>query len=184
MGRTASGVTGIKLRKGDQVTAMEVVEPGGYLMVVTTGGYGKRTALEEYPVKGRATFGVTTIDKKSLGKIGMITSARVVQVEDEITLISTGGIVLRIKVSSFNPTGRATRGVRMMNLAKGETVVSLARLAAADLKQTGNDLTVPLEVEIPDNGNGHEGDLVESYLEDEGREDDELLDDDPDEILE
>ncbi len=194
MGRTARGVTGIKLRKGDHVAAMEVVEPGGYLMIVTTGGYGKRTELSEYPVKGRATFGVATTDKKSLDKIGLITSARVVQVEDETTLISTGGTVLRIKVSSFNPTGRATRGVRMMNLTKGETVVSLARLAAADLKQVEDELTVPLEVELADNGNGHKHDLVENELievdleddgpEDNGFEDDGLEDDDPDEILE
>ena len=197
MGRTARGVTGIKLRKGDQVAAMEVVEPDGYLMIVTTGGYGKRTALDEYPVKSRATFGVATTDKKSLGKIGLITSARVVQIEDEITLISAGGTVLRLKVSSLNPTGRSTRGVRMMNLHKGETVVSLARLAAADLKQAQEDSTVPLEVEMVDHNNGHEGDsevddleednLAEEDFEEEDDfaeddlEDDDFIEDDPSE---
>ena len=180
MGRTASGVTGIKLRKDDQVAAMEVVEPGGYLMIITTGGYGKRTALDEYPAKGRATGGMATTDKKSLSIIGKIAAARVVQLEDELTLISTGGTVLRVKVSSLNPTGRSTRGVRMMNLTKGETVVSLARLSAAELKQTEDALTIPLEVKLADNGNGH-GDGSENN----GSEhDDEPLDNDLDETLE
>ena len=182
MGRTASGVTGIKLRKGDQVAAMEVVEPGGYLMIITTGGYGKRTALDEYPAKGRATNGMATTDKKSLSIIGKIAAARVVQLEDELTLISTGGTVLRVKVSSLNPTGRSTRGVRMMNLTKGETVVSLARLSAAELKQTEDALTVPLEVKLDDNGNGNgHGDGSENNG--SGHED-ESLDNDLDETLE
>ncbi len=74
MGRTAAGVTGIRLEKGDHVTSMEVVEEGGDLLVVTARGYGKRTPLSEYPVKGRATGGVQTIDKNSLNKIGIVTA--------------------------------------------------------------------------------------------------------------
>jgi DNA gyrase subunit A len=134
MGRPASGMNGINLRPGDRVTSMEVVEPNGYLMVVTTLGYGKVSPLSEYPVKGRATGGVTTIDQKNLDKIGRITSARVVQGDDEVTLISSGGTVLRLKVSALNPLGRATRGVRMMDLAKGDAVASIARLVGEALK--------------------------------------------------
>ena len=135
MGRQASGVNGIHLRKGDRITSLEVVEPGGYLMVVTTLGYGKRSPLQEYPTRGRATSGVMTIDQKYLDKIGRIISARVVQDEDEVTLISTGGAVLRLIVHEINPLSRATRGVRLMDPARGNTVVSLARLSAADLQQ-------------------------------------------------
>ena len=75
MGRGAAGVNAIRLAKDDAVTSMEVVEPGGYLLVVTTRGYGKRTPLDEYAVKGRGTGGVHTIDKKALDSIGQIASA-------------------------------------------------------------------------------------------------------------
>jgi DNA gyrase subunit A len=132
MGRQASGVNGINLRPGDLVTSMEVVEPDGYLMIITTLGYGKRSPLDEYPLKGRATGGVTTIDQKNMDKIGKIASARVVQDDDEITSISSGGTVLRQKVKEINPLGRATRGVHLMNLVKGDTVASLARLLAEE----------------------------------------------------
>jgi len=137
MGRTAMGVNGIRLRKGDYVTSMEVVEPGGYLLVVTTQGYGKRTPLEEYPTKGRATIGVLTIDKKALNKIGLIASARVVQEADHVTIMSSGGVVIRTKVKEISQSGRATRGVTLMNLQTGDSVASLARIAHADLRRVG-----------------------------------------------
>jgi DNA gyrase subunit A len=137
MGRTAMGVNGIRLRKGDYVTSMEVVEQGGYLLVVTTQGYGKRTPLEEYPTKGRATGGVLTIDKKALKKVGLIASARVVQEADHVTIMSSGGVVIRTKVKDISQSSRATRGVTLMNLQAGDSVASLARIAHADLRRVG-----------------------------------------------
>ncbi|WP_236690950.1 DNA gyrase subunit A [Levilinea saccharolytica] len=129
MGRQAAGVTGLRLRAQDHVAAVEVVEPGGYLLVVTENGFGKRTPLEDYPTKGRATGGVTTIDQKSLKTIGKIATARVVQEVDEITAITSAGMVLRLKVSSIRPSGRSTRGVHLINVAEGDAVASLARMA-------------------------------------------------------
>ncbi len=137
MGRAAAGVTGIKLKGKDKVTSMDVVEPGGELLLVTVEGYGKRTPLSEYPTKGRATGGIQTIDKKALGKVGIITAARVVQPADDLTLISANGIVLRMKVKDVRQTGRATRGVHMMDIKAGDKVASLARIAVADLKRVG-----------------------------------------------
>ena len=137
MGRQAMGMIGIRVRKGDYVTSMEVVEPGGDLLVVTTLGYGKRTSLSEYPAKGRATGGVLTIDKKALRKVGVIASARVVQQADDLTIISANGVVIRTKVKDVSQAGRATRGVILMNVQDGDTVVSLARIAAADLRRVG-----------------------------------------------
>ena len=137
MGRQAMGMIGIRVRKGDYVTSMEVVEPGGDLLVVTTLGYGKRTPLSEYPAKGRATGGVLTIDKKALRKVGVIASARVVQQADDLTIISANGVVIRTKVKDVSQAGRATRGVILMNVQDGDTVVSLARIAAADLRRVG-----------------------------------------------
>jgi DNA gyrase subunit A len=133
MGRQAAGVSGIKLRPNDLLASMEVVEPNGKLLVVTEFGYGKRTKLEEYPAKGRATGGVATVDQKHLGKIGSIASARVVQDEDEVTMISASGVLIRLKVKDLSIGGRATRGFRIMDLGKDDFVASVARIAAADL---------------------------------------------------
>lgn len=135
MGRQAAGVAGIKLHEGDRLASMEVVEPDGMLLVVTEQGFGKRSNLSEYPAKGRATGGVTTIDQKSLPKIGRITVARVVQAEDEVTIISSGGIMLRLKTKDISSSGRTTRGFKLMDLGKGDSVAALARISAADLKQ-------------------------------------------------
>ncbi len=138
MGRPAQGVNGIKLRSGDIVVGMEIVEPNGDLLVVTTNGFGKRTSLDEYTPKGRATMGILTIDKNAQSKVGHITSARVVQPnEDLITLISSNGIVIRTKADTISQYGRATRGVQIMNLEADDTVVSMARFAAADLRKAG-----------------------------------------------
>ena len=127
-GRTAAGVTGIKLANGDRVASMEVVEPDGSLFVITTLGFGKRTPLNEYPVKGRATGGVSTFDSKNLARTGEISAARVVQEADEVTCISSAGMVLRLKVADIRLSGRATRGSRLMDVKDGDTVASLARL--------------------------------------------------------
>jgi len=128
-GRPASGINGINLKKGDAVASMVVVEPGANLLVVTEAGFGKYTPLSEYPVKGRATYGVVTIDQKSLDKTGRIAAARVVNKTDEITIITSGGIAIRLRLKNSNPSGRSTRGNRMINLESGDKVSTVARLA-------------------------------------------------------
>jgi DNA gyrase subunit A len=138
MGRPATGVIGINLRGDDRVIGMEIVEPGGDLLVVTTAGHGKRTSLDEYTPKGRATMGILTLDKHAIPVVGKIAVARVVQAaEDNITLISTNGIVMRTKAESIAQLGRATRGVRVMNLIEGDAVATMARFSAADLRSVG-----------------------------------------------
>ncbi|UCF61046.1 MAG: DNA gyrase subunit A [Anaerolineaceae bacterium] len=137
MGRPASGVRGIRLRKGDFVTSMDVIDPGGDLLVVSEKGYGKRTPLKEYPAKGRATGGVITLSRSKRDVTGHVAAARVVDEEDDLTIISSGGIVLRTKMKQVKQAGRATMGVRVINLKEGETVASVARIAAKDLKQIG-----------------------------------------------
>jgi DNA gyrase subunit A len=128
MGRQAMGVIGIRTHPGDQLAAMEVVEPKGYLLVVTEKGFGKRTNLSEYSPKGRATMGIATIDKRATKAIGKITEARVVQENDEVSLISSHGIVIRITVADISIQGRATRGVTIMNMEKGDSVAAMARI--------------------------------------------------------
>ncbi|MCS6907243.1 MAG: DNA gyrase subunit A, partial [Anaerolineales bacterium] len=133
-GRTAGGVAGIKLIAGDSVASMEVVEAEGELFVITAWGYGKRTPLSEYPSTSRAVKGVRTVAQSSLEKVGGIAAARVVRPEDDLTIISANGVVLRTKVSAVPALGRAARGNVVIKLQNGDRVVSVARLAAADLK--------------------------------------------------
>jgi DNA gyrase subunit A len=137
MGRQAVGVKAITLRENDSVTSMDVVVPGAELLVVTANGYGKRTPCKDYPAKGRGTMGILTLDRKKLDLVGPIASARVVDEEDDLTIISSGGIVLRTKVKQIRSAGRATMGVRIMGLKEGETVASVARASASDLKEVG-----------------------------------------------
>ncbi|MCK4693932.1 MAG: DNA gyrase subunit A [Anaerolineales bacterium] len=137
MGRPAAGMRGIKLRPGDCVTSMGVVDPDGDLLVVSQKGYGKRTPLREYPVKGRATGGVVTLSRSTRDLTGPVAAARVVSAEDDLTIISSGGKVLRTKMKQIKQTGRATMGVRVINLKEGETVASVARISAKDLKLVG-----------------------------------------------
>lgn len=136
-GRTAAGVIGIRVKGEDQVTSMEIVEEGGDLLVVTTHGFGKRSPLDQYTPKSRATQGITTINKQAIPIIGKIAAARVVQEADDLTIISINAVVLRTKVKQIRQAGRATRGVRLMGLHEGDKVVSLARIAEADLRAVG-----------------------------------------------
>ena len=140
MGRTAAGVNGIRLAKGDQVTSMTKVQEGGSLLIVTTNGYGKQTPLKQYTPKGRATGGIATIDKKAIPIVGKITSARVVQQGDHLTLISAQGVAIRLKVKDVKVSGRSTRGVHLMRLHHGDYVASVARIATEDLKRVGAEI--------------------------------------------
>jgi len=135
MGRTGAGVRGIRLDDKDRLTSIEVVEPEGSLLVVTTRGFGKRTLLSKYPSRGRGAKGIATINKKSLAKIGLITSAIVVQTSDVITIMSANGNVLRAKVKNLRLAGRTTRGVKLMGVKEGDRVVSLARTSVPSLEK-------------------------------------------------
>ena len=137
-GRQAGGVNGIFLKGQDRMASMEVAEAGACLLVATQHGYGKRTPIEEYPTKGRATGGVLTIDQHSLDKIGPIVSARMVKEGDEITLITSGGQALRLRVSQVAKTSRSTRGVRLIDLGKEDSLASIARIPVEDLTGDGN----------------------------------------------
>jgi len=137
MGRTAGGMRAIALRAKDQVASMDVVEAKGDLLVVTKRGYGKRTPLKEYTPKGRATSGVLTLSKEKMDLTGRIAAARVVHAEDDLTIISSGGIMLRTKVGQVKQAGRATMGVRVVDLKDKDEVASVAIISAKDLEAAG-----------------------------------------------
>ena len=147
MGRQAAGVTAIKLKKDDAVTSMDVVEKDGSLLVVTSTGYGKQTPLKEYSAKGRATGGIATIDQKAIKEIGKIVSARVVQKADDLTIMTSYGVAIRIKNKDVKQAGRATRGVHLIKPQDGDSVASVARIAAEDLKKAGAQMPEEEKIE-------------------------------------
>src|SRR4051794_4815302 len=113
--RVSGGVRGIKLRNADQLASMDVVSPDAQLLVVTQNGYGKRTPMSAYPVKGRGIGGVRAI--KTTAKTGPVAAARVVGGDEELMMISTGGIVIRTPLDTVSErTGRSTSGVILMKL--------------------------------------------------------------------
>jgi DNA gyrase subunit A len=141
MGRQAAGVQGIRLKKGDLVTSMDVVQPDGSLLIVTENGFGKQTPLNEYSAKGRATGGNYTIDPKAIPVTGKIAAARVVQKNDDLTIITANGVAIRIKVKDVKQAGRATRGVHLIKPQEGDSVASVARISAEDLRKAGAQVT-------------------------------------------
>ncbi len=132
MGRIAGGVKAITLEDGDEVVAMELVEPGQQLLVVTENGYGKRTHVEDYKVQTRGGKGLLTYDKAKFKKTGALVGAVVVDDDDEIMLINSDGIIIRVKASDVTVLGRATQGVRIMKVEGGAKIVSMAKVIRED----------------------------------------------------
>jgi DNA gyrase subunit A len=126
MGRTARGVRGITLKKDDELVSMVAPGRGTNLLVVTEGGFGKRTRLEDYRVTNRGGKGIITL--KVTDRTGRLVDLKEVLDSDEIMLISHSGMVIRQKVSDIKVIGRATQGVKLIQLKKAERVVDVARV--------------------------------------------------------
>jgi DNA gyrase subunit A len=126
IGRTGRGVRGIKLRDGDRVVGAEIVEPGNMLLTVTDKGYGKRTNLEEYSIQGRGGYGVMTI--RCNDKTGSVIAIHQVTDSEELLLITSGGNIVRLKVTEISVIGRNTQGVRLVGLGPDNRVVSVEKL--------------------------------------------------------
>jgi DNA gyrase subunit A len=127
MGRATSGVIGMRFNNGDELLGMYVVQEGEDVLVATGGGYAKRTPAEAYPVQGRGGRGVVTA--KIVEARGELVGALMVRPDDEIFAITSAGGVIRTKAGGVKQSGRQTMGVRLMNLASGDSVVGLARNA-------------------------------------------------------
>src|SRR5688572_4161165 len=130
MGRTAYGVRGITLREGDEVVAMEVVREGGTVLTVAQNGYGKRTELEEYRLQSRGGVGIINIQTSD--RNGKVVGVAYVHDDDELMLISQQGMNLRMKAGDIRTIGRATQGVRLIEMEEGDNVRSVAKLAEKD----------------------------------------------------
>jgi DNA gyrase subunit A len=127
MGRTAYGVRGITLRDEDYVVAMEVVKPGGTLLTVTERGFGKRTEIEEYRVQSRGGVGVINI--ATTDRNGLVAGVAYVLNDDEMLLMTQQGMILRMQTNDVRAIGRATQGVKLIEIEGEDRVVSIAKLA-------------------------------------------------------
>ncbi|AMT73414.1 DNA gyrase subunit A [Mycobacteroides immunogenum] len=127
MGRATSGVQGMRFNGEDDLLSLNVVREGTYLLVATSGGYSKRTAIEEYPVQGRGGKGVLTVQYDP--RRGSLVGALVVDEESELYAITSGGGVIRTIAKQVRKAGRQTKGVRLMNLGEGDTLLAIAHNA-------------------------------------------------------
>ena len=125
-GRTAYGVRGITLRDDDYVVAMAVVKPGGTLLTVTERGYGKRTEIDEYRLTSRGGFGVINISTSE--RNGPVAGIAYVEEGDELLVITQQGMIIRMQTNDVRAIGRATQGVRLIDIEAEDKVVSIARL--------------------------------------------------------
>jgi DNA gyrase subunit A len=126
MGRTAYGVKGIALRDDDEVVGMEVLRPGGTILTVTENGYGKRTEIDEYRVQSRGGIGIINIQTSE--RNGRVMGVACVLENEELMFITEQGMILRTQASGISIIGRATQGVRLIDLDEGDRTVSVARL--------------------------------------------------------
>jgi DNA gyrase subunit A len=136
MGRTAYGVRGISLRDDDYVVAMEEVRPGGTLLTVTEHGFGKRTEIEEYRVQSRGGVGIINI--ATTDRNGKVVGVAYVQEGDEVLLITQQGMILRMQTNDVRAIGRATQGVKLIDIDGEDRVVSIAKLAERDEEDVTN----------------------------------------------
>ncbi|GHF58041.1 DNA gyrase subunit A [Amycolatopsis bartoniae] len=127
MGRATSGVLGMRFNEGDELLALNVVKPDKFLLVATDGGYAKRTPIEDYPVQGRGGKGVLTIQHDR--KRGRLVGALIVDADDELYAITSSGGVIRTAAGQVRKAGRQTKGVRLINLGEGTTLLAVARNA-------------------------------------------------------
>ncbi|MEP7289206.1 MAG: DNA gyrase subunit A [Chloroflexota bacterium] len=188
MGRQAAGVNAIRFRENDHLAALDVINDGKTsLLVLTAKGYGKRTLIDEYPLRGRFGLGVRTISVTAGEKIGPIIAAHALRDDDDITVITREGMALRTRANSIRLVGRPARGVRIINLSKRDQVVSVAVVEGSPVDELPVDengeiigevvdelgvpidsLEIVMDLDVLESENG-----VEEDIEDENEDNDE-----------
>jgi DNA gyrase subunit A len=136
MGRTASGVKAIRLRKEDFVIGAEIVLEDHKILVVSSSGYGKSTEINNFRLQGRNGKGLKI--HKVTEKTGELIGISMVNNKEELILINSNGIIIRIRIAEISTTGRITQGVKLINLEDGVKVVSLAKIAADHIAEEEN----------------------------------------------
>ncbi len=156
MGRATSGVIGMRFSNGDQLLGMHVVREGADVLVATDGGYAKRTPVDQYPVQGRGGRGVLTA--RIVEARGELVGALMVLPEEEVFAITSAGGVIRTSVAEIKQSGRQTMGVRLVNLASGQSLVAIARNAESlDAANGGAEDGVPEDDDGADDGPADDG---------------------------
>ncbi|MBI3914117.1 MAG: hypothetical protein HY327_08045 [Chloroflexi bacterium] len=123
----------MKLNEGDKVASMDISREEGFVLIVTAKGFGKRTPIKEYSVQGRYTKGVSTLGRDP-ARAGVIAAARVVNEDDDVTIIAASGHVLRARVANLPKSKRTSKESEVMKLKEGDAVASIARLESQKAK--------------------------------------------------
>ncbi len=163
MGRTAAGVNAMKLDDWDKIAGADIVTPEDDLLVITERGYGKRTPLEDYRTQNRYGQGVRAMILTP-ERTGKIVGARVVTRGDEITCISTNGIILRTSTDLISQQGRSTQGVRIMDLREGDTVASVAVVREGLLSGSNGEQVEESPGALSDNGSDGQVDVTDTAV--------------------
>ena len=167
MGRDTMGVKGMTIKPGEAMLGMEIAPDDSELFVVTERGYGKRTAIGDYPEHHRGGQGVRTIQVTP--KKGPLTGMKIVQPQHELMLISEEGVVIRVKADDISKLGRSTQGVKVMNVAESDRVTAIARVSGGNKKKAprgiaeGQGSLLESSAEVP---SGEPTDVLEDELED------------------
>jgi DNA gyrase subunit A len=141
MGRSAAGVTGMRFRGDDELVSADVARPDGTLFIVTSAGFGKRTPVQLYPTKGRGGLGVIGI--RITEQRGTVAAAFLVSDRDEVFLVASGGVIIRISLADVSVQGRSATGVRVMNLDDGQYVAAAALVQERDEDANEADAPTP-----------------------------------------
>lgn len=139
MGRIAAGVRGIKLDKSDTVVDMDILADDKEILVVTQNGYGKRTPVKDYTIQARGGKGVLTYNKSKFSKTGELIGAKVVDQDDEILLINSDGIIIRIRAEEVSKLSRSTQGVKIMRVDDDANIVAMAKVIKEEVDQEKNE---------------------------------------------
>lgn len=167
MGRATAGVRGIKLREGDECIGMVVTRPGSTILTVSEKGLGKRTEIDEYRKQKRGGYGV--INLRVTDRTGEVVAIRAVLEDEQLMMITRKGVVNRQRVEEIRIIGRATQGVKLMNLDEGDVVVDVARVIIEE-EENGEDLEDGEVVIDEVVGSGDEGDSGPGASEADGEE--------------
>ncbi|MBQ3292605.1 MAG: DNA gyrase subunit A [Mogibacterium sp.] len=133
MGRNAGGVRAILLDEGDEVVSMELdIDQSRKMLVITENGFGKRTPLDEYRLQSRGGKGVATYDKTKFDKTGLLVGATLVSDEDEVMVINSDGVIIRIRANEVSTSGRSTQGVKIMRVDNDNRIVTFAKVVDED----------------------------------------------------
>ena len=164
MGRSTSGVTGMKFREGDELISANVVTEGSFVFVVTEGGYAKRTSVDEYRVQGRNGFGIKVA--KLVEDRGALVGGLIVDEEDEVLVVMASGKVVRSNVNEVPAKGRDTMGVIFAKPGKGDSIIGVARNQDRQLDDSDDETTENTEAsessEAP--GSDNEGEAAAADL--------------------